>query len=488
MRGSGRQAIIDIGSNSIRLVVFGGAPRAPVVLYNEKIMAGLGRGVVATGQLDPAAAKVALAGLARFARLTEAMELDVVDAVATAAVREARNGDEFLSQVRELGLQPRLLSGEEEARAAGYGVISGYPSARGTVADLGGGSLELVRVADGEVHESASFPLGAMRVASLRAKSRGRLRREVAAALDSLAWRGAMTGQPLYLVGGSWRALARVHMHITGFPLPVLANYRIPADDVRRLRRSLAATDLSVVAALPGIKSSRLPQLGDAGALLAELVDALQPSECVVSAFGLREGLLHERLGLAERAKDPLIEGVRYLAEGQQQVAGYAEALDRWLRQVFGDEPPELARLRTAVCILRGTGWASNPDFRAMGGEELALHGNWSGVTASDRAVMAMALFIGMGGTAEVAPGDLRALAPADLLARGAAWGQAIRLAQRIGGGAAPLLAETSLRCEDGALVVALPPGQAALVDATLERRAARLALALGLREATILA
>ena len=481
------QAIVDIGSNSIRLVVFGGAPRAPVVLYNEKLMAGLGRGVVATGRLDAGAVKVALAGLARFAELIGAMELDSLDVVATAAVREAENGAAFLEEVRALGLPARILDGAGEAQAAGHGVIAGLPSADGVVADLGGGSLELVRVAGGEVGQSASFPLGAMRVASLRAKGPGKLKRAVGDAVRGLPWRDEVVGKPLYLVGGSWRTLARLHMHLAQFPLPVIANYSFPASEVARMRRSLAATGLAALKAVPGLKSSRLPQIGDAGALLAELIATLKPSLCVISAFGLREGLLFGRLDADERARDPLIEGARFMAAAQQQVPGYSDALCGWLDQLFGDEPHELARLRNAVCVLRGMGWSSNPEFRALGGEEMALHGNWTGVTTPDRATMAMALFVGMGGSGD-GPPILARLADPALLSRARAWGLAMRLAQRIAGGAPALLRTTRLTCEDGRLVVTLPPSHAALLDTTVERRAARLAIALGLSGATVLA
>ncbi|QGN55944.1 Ppx/GppA family phosphatase [Novosphingobium sp. Gsoil 351] len=483
-----QQAIVDIGSNSIRLVVFGGAPRAPVVLYNEKLMAGLGRGVVASGRLDQGAVRVALAGLARFAELIRAMDLDSLDVVATAAVREAENGEEFLAAVRDLGLPARILDGAGEARAAGFGVIAGLPSANGTVADLGGGSLELVRVADGEVGESASFPLGAMRVASLRAKGPAKLKRAVAEAVRGLAWREQAIGKPLYLVGGSWRTLARLHMHLAGFPLPVIANYGFSASEVKPMRRSLAATSAAALNAVPGVKSSRLPQIGDAGALLAELSEALKPDRCVVSAFGLREGLLFARLDAEERARDPLIEGARFMAAAQQQVPGYSDALCAWLDQLFGEEAHDLTRLRNAVCLLRGTGWSSNPEFRALGGEEMALHGNWTGITAAERATMAMALFVGMGGSGDAPPPILAELADQERLSRAKAWGLAMRLAQRIAGGAPALLGATRMAREEGRLVVTLPPGHAALLDATVERRAARLATALGLSGATVLA
>ena len=176
------------------------------------------------------------------------------------------------------------------------------------------------------------------------------------------------------------------------------------------------------------------------------------------------------------------------MAASQQQVPGYSDALCGWLDQLFGDEPHELARLRNAVCLLRGTGWSSNPEFRALGGEEMALHGNWIGITAAERAAMAMALFVGMGGSGDAPPPILAQLAPPELLSRAKAWGLAMRLAQRIAGGAPALLVATRLTREEDGLVVTLPPGSAVLIDNTLERRAARLAIALGLSGATVLA
>ncbi len=474
-----RQAIVDIGSNSIRLVVFGGAPRAPVVLYNEKIMAGLGNGVVGTGTLDPATVATALAGLTRFAALLGRMELDSLQVVATAAVREASDGAEFIQAVRALGLPAMLLDGDAEAIASGYGVISGLPQADGIAADMGGGSLELVRVSGGEVGQRASFPLGSLRVAALRAKGPGKLHAAVAAAVASLGWAEEVRGRGIYLVGGSWRTLARVHMHLSDFPLEVIGNYAFPAGDARPLAETVQAMDEAQLKALPQVKSARVASLPHAAALLAALVEALESDTVVTSAYGLREGLLFQNLPAAERAKDPLVESVRFVAAPQQQVAGYADELARWIAPVFPGEPPELARLRHCACLLRGTGWASSPDFRALGAEELALHGNWTGAAPSDRAAIALALYVAMGG-----PGNglaaLPRLAPQALLRHARGWGQAIRLAQRIGGGAPGPLAASSLALTEGTLELRLPIDLAPLVDTAVQRRTKRLADAVG--------
>jgi exopolyphosphatase/guanosine-5'-triphosphate,3'-diphosphate pyrophosphatase len=489
---SDRRAIIDIGSNSIRLVVFGGAPRAPVVLYNEKIMAGLGRGVVQGGRLDPATATVALAGLERFAALLDGMDLSSLRVVATAAVREAADGEDFIEAVRALGLPAEILSGEDEAVGSGQGVLAAMPQADGLVADMGGGSLELVRVAGDAVLQRTSLRLGTMRVAEIRSSGHGKLRRHVQTVLGKLDWLGDCAGRPLYLVGGAWRALARVHMQQTGAPLSVLGNYAIPAEDARPLYDVVRAMDRMTLKALPGIKSARVAHIDDGAGLLSALVEVMRPSALIISAQGLREGLLHQALPSEQRVRDPLVEGVRFATAGQQQFPGYAEVLDAWLAGLFGAETPAMARLRLSACLLRGTGWSSNPDFRALGAEELALHGNWTGASPADRAIMAASLLVAMGGLGSgigggtEQPALLAQLASEDDLRRARGWGYAMRLAQRISGGAPALLMRTAIRAEGGLLrggqlVLELPRDLDPLVDATLERRLAGLANALGL-------
>ncbi len=476
-----RRAIIDIGSNTIRLVVFGGAPRVPVVLYNEKLMAGLGRGVVAQGKLADDAVTAALTGLARFRTLVSMMDVASLRVVATAAVRDARNGAAFLKQVRALGLPVELLSGAQEAMASGHGVISAIPTAHGVVADLGGGSLELVRVEGGKVYDHASLPIGILSAAGIRAGGTGKLRRHIQQLIAPIPWGRHCNNLPLYLVGGSWRSLARVHIHHSRFPLSILGNYTMAAPEARPLADAVEAMDKAAIKAIPGMPSGRAPMVADAAALLAALVEAISPSTLVTCSFGLREGLLFEALSASERAKDPLIEGVRFATAAQDQFPGHGTALMRWMDGLFRDEPPALARLRHAACLLVGTGWASNPDFRAVSGEELALHGNWTGIDAADRAILGMALYVGLGGTGE-APAILRQLADKASLDTARQWGLALRLAQRLSGGASAILRGSSLTRTGGELMLTLDQSLASLDDGSVQRRLLALGQALGMR------
>lgn len=472
-----RTAIIDIGSNSIRLVVYQGPARLPTTLFNEKVLAGLGRSLAATGSIDAEAMAAAETALHRFAALAAAMDVSRVRTVATAAVRDARNGAALIGLAEAAGLSVEVLSGEEEAAAAGYGVMSGIPGANGIVGDLGGGSLELVRVRKGELAERASFPLGVLRLAPLR--QRGRLERAVETMLQDAGWIGAGKNLPLYLVGGSWRGLARLAMHRARYPLPIIHQYAMPADTIASLRRTLSHVGKQQLKEVPGLSGGRIPTLGDAAALLSVLLKHLKSSGTIVSAFGLREGLLFQELDPAERAEDPLIAAARDEARLAGRFPEHGDLLDRWIAPLFADDKPVDARLRNAACQLADVGWRANPEFRAERGLEIALHGNWVGIDGRGRAMMAQALWTALGGAVAV-PEALLRLAPEAALRRAAIWGHAIRLGQRLSAGVAEPLRRSRLVLDTSTLRLDLDRSVSALYGEAVVKRHASLAAAMG--------
>lgn len=474
-----RAAIIDIGSNSIRLVVYEGTARLPATLFNEKVMAGLGRSLAETGSIDEAALTMATTALARFASLAREMEVDTIRTVATAAVRDASNGAQLIAIARSLGLEVELLSGEAEALAAGYGVLSGIPEADGIVGDLGGGSLELVRVVAGTVTDRVSFPLGVLRLGAVRARGKGVLDKTVAALLAQAGWAKRGEGLPFYLVGGSWRALARLDMHLTGYPLPVIHEYRMAAQTVTRLQRTIAQLGKSKIRSVPNLSAGRVATMEDAAALLGVLIKHLGSSETVVSAFGLREGLLFGQLSVEDRREDPLIAAARDEAERFGRFPEHGDLLDEWIAPLF-DEDAELARLRHAACLLADVGWRANPEFRAERGLEIALHGNWVGIDARGRALLAQALFTSLGGGLE-SPPPIGQLAQIDDIERAKLWGLAMRLGQRLSGGIAGPLRRSSLAADEERLTLQLDADHAALYGEAVEKRHRALAGALGL-------
>lgn len=474
-----RTAIIDIGSNSIRLVVYQGPERLPAILFNEKVLAGLGRGLAENGRIAGSAMKTARIALTRFAGVAREMQVTELRTVATAAVRDAANGGELIAIAREIGLSVETLSGEQEATAAGYGVLSAIPEADGIVGDLGGGSLELIRVKGGEVLARVSLPLGVLRLAPLRAKGPAPFARAVGKAIEDAGWEGAGRGLPLYLVGGSWRSLARLDMHLTGYPLPVIHGYCMHAEAVARLARTIAQSDKQRLRSVPGMSGGRVATLGEAAAVLGALLAALGGERTIVSAYGLREGLLYGRLSPDERRADPLIVATQEEGRLLGRFPEHGELLEAWISSLFASDSPELVRLRRAACHLADVGWRANPEFRAERGVEVALHGNWVGIDATGRALVAQALHTCLGGQTG-SPDPLHRLAEAGDLRRASAWGLAMRLGQRLSGGVAGPL-QRSMLSEDGeTLTLHLPANDADLYGETVARRHGALAQFIG--------
>jgi exopolyphosphatase/guanosine-5'-triphosphate,3'-diphosphate pyrophosphatase len=476
---SPRHAVIDIGSNSVRLVVFNGPTRAPSVLFNEKVMAGLGRGVVSTGKLDAKAMKATLRSLARFRYLAAQMGVETPITVATAAVRQASNGKSFLDAVKALGLPVSLLSGDEEAEAAGFGVIAGFENPNGIVGDLGGGSLELARVEGGRVLERESFRLGVLRLAAIREHGVTELRKQAGALLEARGWAALGEGLPFYLVGGSWRSLAKIHMFLARYPLPIVHHYSMPPMAAASLVGAVETLDRNILKEKNIVSSARYPAMADAAALLAVLTSLIQPQSLIVSATGLREGLHYRELAESERALDPLIVAARAEGDLQARFPGHGDLLHDWIAPLFAGDPDGDLRLRLAACLLGDIGWAANPDFRAERGLEVALHGNWLGLDARGRAMIGQALFSTFGGGNE-RPAILGALASTEDLNRARNWGLAMRLGQRLSGGIAAPLGVSRVSISDDSLILSLTGEAELLLGDAVERRLRQLATALG--------
>ena len=471
-----RTAIIDIGSNSVRLVVYSGPRRNPAIIFNEKVMAGLGRALSETGAIDPEAMQRALEALRRFGLLAREMDVDETICVATAAVRDASNGEEFSRAVRDLGLELTILSGHDEALIAGMGVLSAIPDARGIVGDLGGGSLDMTRLADNAVHDSASFPMGVLRAAAYR--KRGELAKVFAGQMKRHAWLADHPGQPLYLVGGSWRALARLDMHLTGYPLPVLHHYSMTPDRLDVLERFIDTTEREDWRSIPSVPSSRIDYLADALALLRMVSDHAGSSEFVVSAYGLREGLLYRAMAPDVRRRDPLLSATRQFGQMHSRYGNDGDRLYQWIAPIFQDDPPEWARWLHAACYLADTGWQANPDFRAERGLETALHGNWVGIDAPGRVMIAQALFSNLGGGARTFDPTI-AIADTAMMNRAMCWGLAIRLGLRLGAGTQDIYDHARLSLKNGRLELEIAPAYRALMGEVVDRRLRKLAQAL---------
>lgn len=473
-----QRAIIDIGSNTVRMVIYGGPPRAPVILFNEKVTARLGRGVAETGLLSGKSKAAALAALGRYAALIELHGVRSVETVATAAVRDAANGAKFLEAVAALGLNPRLLSGEEEAVTSAMGVIGAFPGARGVVADLGGGSLELVHVDGQECEHGTSLPLGALRLPQLRAGGSVTFGQRIRKVVKSAKWT-CPPGETLYLVGGSHRAIARFAMQALTWPLDDPHGFELSPEDALRICRMVMRA--KVPALVPGLAPSRQVGLSDTAALLAVLLKQIRPSRLVFSSWGLREGLLHSALAAPARAQDPLLAGVSTFAETLGVSAADAAMVAGWTAAALPADGAHRESLRLAATMLALGAQRLEPNLRAQHAAEWALRKRWIGVDSEGRAVMAACILANAGRNA-ISPVGLERLASPESLREAQAWGLAIRLCRRFSGISAQALANSALTVDGARLVLSVQPGFGALYTDPIEKDLRALAEKLGLQ------
>ncbi|PRY94497.1 exopolyphosphatase/guanosine-5'-triphosphate,3'-diphosphate pyrophosphatase [Hasllibacter halocynthiae] len=390
-RALSRVGVVDVGSNSVRLVVFDGAARSPAYFYNEKVMAGLGRDMSETGRLHPEGRSRALDALRRFALVGDAMGIRPLSAVATAAVRDAEDGPEFRAEVeRATGLKLWVIDGREEARLSAQGVLLGWPGASGLVCDIGGSSMELAELKKGRVGARETSDLGPLKLLGCRSKKDRK-----AAISKGIARLAAQVGgkkQPLTLVGGSWRAIAKLDMLRRDYPLHVLHEYRMTVKEAKETIRWIAENDLSDLKARSGLSESRISLVPLAGEVLKAVLNEWRPPEIRVSAYGIREGMLYEQMPRAIRERDPLIEACRFSEAKDARLPGFGRTLYRFVRPIWRSARPETRRLIRAACLLHDVTWRAHPDYRAELCFDNATRANLGGLTHPERVFLGLAL------------------------------------------------------------------------------------------------
>jgi exopolyphosphatase/guanosine-5'-triphosphate,3'-diphosphate pyrophosphatase len=385
--------VIDIGSNSVRMVIFDGAARSPAYFFNEKILCGLGAGFSETGRLNPQGKIRALAALRRFAQLADAAEVSPLLAVATAAVRDAQDGAEFRETVRaQTGLEIRVIDGAEEARLSAQGVLLGWPGAEGLVCDIGGSSMELaVLEGGGAVGHRETSELGPLKLMGIKGGKKA-LRSHIKAEVGRLSEGFGDRAEHLFLVGGSWRAIARIDMERRRYPLKVLHEYRMTPQGILDTIKYIGKTDIDDLRARTGTSAERMRLVPLAAEVLRVLVRKLKPREIAVSSYGIREGLLYEQMSEALRSRDPLIEAARHSEAQSARMPGFGRQLYRFVDPLFARARPERKRLIRAACLLHDVSWRAHPDYRAEVCFDNATRANLGGMTHAERIYLGLAL------------------------------------------------------------------------------------------------
>ncbi|SFK95701.1 exopolyphosphatase / guanosine-5'-triphosphate,3'-diphosphate pyrophosphatase [Methylorubrum salsuginis] len=481
-------AIIDIGSNSVRLVAYDGLQRAPTPLYNEKVLCGLGRSVFSTGRLNEDSVQRALTALKRFRVLCDTMRIDRIFVLATAAARDAANGPAFLEAAQAaLGQEIQLLSGRREAELSALGVVSGFYAPDGVVGDLGGGSLELVDVHGVTVGQGVTMPLGGLALQDLSENSPRKARKIAREHLKKAEPQlDTLRGRTFYAVGGTWRALARLHQAARGYPLHVMHGYTVEPSDELSFLEMVETTDAATLQEVETISEARRPLLAYGAVVLEEIIRSGRPREIAISASGVREGLLFEQLDRETRALDPLIVSAQELNEQRARSPGHGEELrawtDRFIETLDGPETAGERRLRHAACLLSDIGWRAHPDYRGEQSLNVIANAAFTGIDHPGRAYLALSGYFRHEGVApEKASPMLRGLAGPRLFDRARLIGALLRVAFPVSAGMAGPLARMPVTVEDGKVVLRLPRDWEALNGERLLNRVRGLARVIGL-------
>ena len=496
--GSGRRfadrkpvAIVDVGSHSVRLVIYECADRSPTPLFNEKVLCSLGRNLAKTGRLAASSVERALAALRRFRAIADQLGAHDMHVIATAAAREAENGPEFIRQAAEVSRAPvSVLSGLREAELSAFGVVSGFIDPDGIAGDLGGGSLELVDLCGHHLNAAVTLPVGVLRLADA---ANGSLKAAEALVDEKLQQAGLLKkgkGRTFYAIGGSWRALARLHMEQADYPMSVMHAYRIDANEALAFAQKIRSKPLDDVKGIDTISSQRRELMPYGALVLERLIALAKPSEIVMSGFGIREGLLFELLDEEERGRDPLIVASLDFADLRGRSPLYARELCTWTDALFqGNGPKETAnelRLRHAACLLSDIAWRSHPDYRGTHSVNMIAHADFAGLDHPARAFMSLAVYYRHEGLVkESLSPRLIDLVDKRALERARIIGAALRVAHVVSVAMPGVLGRTPLSFGDGTLVIDLPSDLADLEGERVARRMGTLAGVLG-REAVV--
>ncbi|HEY7852381.1 MAG TPA: Ppx/GppA phosphatase family protein [Caulobacteraceae bacterium] len=474
-------AVIDVGSNSVRLVMYRLDGRAIWTVLNEKVLAGLGRDLATTDRLSPDGIEAAMVALTRFRALIDAERPAKVHAAATAAVREARDGPAFCRRVEaETGLKLNVLSGPEEARYAALGVLAGAPRADGLVGDLGGASLELTRLVQGEPGQGVTLPLGPFAFDMAGPFDAARVKSVVARELQALD--AGFKSATLNAVGGAWRNLALLHMRMSDYPLSIIHQYELSRAEALDAARFIGQQSRGSLERVEGISRRRVEGLPHAAAVLEALVNRLEIERVVLSAYGLREGLIFDAMSRQVRGRDPLVQGCAALGARPAAAEALGAGLEAWLGGAFGKLTPLFGSrdgtLLAAACRLADFGAQLHPDHRADLVFEQVLRAPIAGMDHGERVFLACAAFGRHTASATMPDPHIvaRLLSP-ECYQRARALGAAVRLGCELSGRSPELLSRARLEFKASAVVLQADPGwEATLLGEQVAKRAGTLA------------
>jgi len=462
--------VIDIGSNSVRLVVYEGLVRSPTVLFNEKIMCGLGKGLSDTGLLDQGAVDMALRTLKRFTCLCRQLRVVQIHVLATAAARDASNGADFIAQAQNILGQPiLLLSGEQEANYSACGVLSAFYQPQGLVGDFGGGSLELITIEQQKIGHGTSLPLGGLRLRDMAQGDLDRARQIVQQHLQQTALAGGGLGKNFYAVGGTWRNLAKLHMTQNKYPLPIMHHYQPDMMKFQAFLHQIIRDDVNHLHGIEAISKNRRQLLPYGAVVLDEIVELLHPDRVIFSGSGMREGYLYTALPPEIQRQDPLLAAAQAMSILRARSPEHAHELIEWSAQAFAvlglNEREGDRRLREAACYLSDIAWRINPDYRGRDAADQIAFGDYNGIDHQGRCFAALTLFFrneGLGDNVKIPP--IMSLIDEDSFYRARVLAGVMRISNLFCASSPGILPQLKWQAQDREIILQVPSSYRELI------------------------
>lgn len=471
VRHEGRIGVIDIGSNSIRLVVYDGIKRTPLPLFNEKILCGLAKGLAITGKLNPEGIKLAESCIKRFLALVRIMDVVELQILATAAIRDAQDGPAFVEQLeRKYRISITVVSGKKEASLAAYGVFSSIYKPEGLVGDLGGGSIELISVEEGNINNQTTIPIGPLRLLDSSKGDKEKMVKIIAEHFDEERWLERANPQNFYAVGGSFRALAHIYMAEEKYPLDIVHNYSVKTAQMRKFLKEIINASQSELMKMPGGQAKRAESLVPAALVMDRILNLTEPAAVIFSSSGIREGYLYEKLSPYLRNEDPLIASCIDLASHNGGSTGAARELFSWMSPLFKQESDASRRLRFAACILSEIARTIHPDYRAEWAFFRIIESTLIGLSHNERLALALALYHRYQAKLKL-KSDVLELAKGQDMGWAKVVGTAANLAFQLSGGMSGNLEHVSLFLESDTPAVKFEGEAADLLSDSVQKR-----------------
>jgi exopolyphosphatase/guanosine-5'-triphosphate,3'-diphosphate pyrophosphatase len=367
-----KEAIIDLGSNSIRMLIYDNLLNSQIPIFNEKAICELGKNLDKTGKLDPKGSDFALSVLQRFKRILSNLKVKKFKIIGTAAIREATDSKLFVAKVKKiLKKKVQVLTGIEEAENSALGVIIGFQRVNGVVVDLGGGSLEIARVEKNIIYEKISLPLGVLRLFNQPKRNKDKINSIISFYLNKIEWLRKGKTKNLYLCGGTWRTLLNAHIFKTNYPLSILHQYKLPAIEALKFSNRLSSVKLIKSEKLVGVTKSRTNYIPIGSYILSSLIKICDPSNILCSVSGVREGSLINKAYLNILKKDSLNRSVHFIALKKGDFGENYIKLYNFLKKIFPNKDENFPfRLLLPACSLSNFDWGLGTYQRA----ELVFH------------------------------------------------------------------------------------------------------------------